>query len=148
ARVSRSRAAYLPRVDVFGSAGGAVLGAHADGVDLPTLKLPIFTAGVNFHWQLFDGGLREVQAEVARSEQAEAEQQLRKLEHQVVQEVVTSYNEVNASLSRYHAATTLFETAATAEEAAGKSYLNGLATLSEALNAQKARALASAAKEQ
>jgi outer membrane protein TolC len=85
---------------------------------------------------------------MARSQQAEAEQQLVKLEHQVVQEVVTAYNEVNASLSRYRAASALFDTAATAEEAAGKSYLNGLATLTEAMNAEKARALASAAKEQ
>jgi outer membrane protein len=148
AGVSRVNAAFAPRVDAFGTAGGAVLGARLDGIDLPTLKLPIFTAGVNFNWLLFDGGLREVQAEMARSQHAEAEQQLRKLQHQVVQEVVTAYNEANASLSRYRAATALFDTAATAEDAATKSYLNGLATLTEAMNAQKARALASAAKEQ
>jgi outer membrane protein TolC len=148
AGVSRSKAAYAPRVDVYGTAGGAVLGGSIDGVDLPTLRVPIFTAGVNFSWLFFDGGLREVQAEMARSQHAEAEQQLLKLEHQVVQEVVTAYNEVNASLSRYQASTALFETAATAENAATKAYLNGLATLTDAMNAQKARALASATKEQ
>jgi outer membrane protein TolC len=148
AGVSRAMAAYAPRVDVLGTAGGAVLGGHVDGIDLPTLKLPIFTAGFSLNWQLFDGGLREVQAAMAREQHAEAEQQLLKLRHQVVQEVVTAYNEVNASLSRYQAATALFDTAATAEDAATQSYLNGLATLTDAMNAQKARALASAAKEQ
>jgi outer membrane protein TolC len=148
AGVSRALAAYAPRLDAFGTAGGAVLGAHVDGIDLPTLKLPIFTAGVTLGWQLYDGGLREVQAAMAREQHAEAEQQLLKLHNQVVQEVVTAYNEVNASLSRYQAATALFDTAATAEDAATKSYLNGLATLTDAMNAQKARALASAAKEQ
>jgi outer membrane protein TolC len=148
AGVSRVNAAYAPRVDVFGTAGGAVLGGRVDGVDLPTLKLPIFTAGVFFNWRLYDGGLREVQAEIARAQHAEAEQQLFKLFHQAVQEVVTAYNEVNASLSRYQAASALLDTATTAEAAATKSYLNGLATLTEAMNAQKARVLASAAKEQ
>jgi outer membrane protein TolC len=148
AGVSRMNFAYAPRIDVFGTAGGAILGGSVDGMDLPTLKLPIFTAGLNFNWLLFDGGLREVQAATARSKNAEAQQQLLKLEHQVVQEVITAYNEVNASLSRYQAATALYDTAVTAEDAATKSYLNGLATLTDALNAQKARALASAAKEQ
>jgi outer membrane protein TolC len=148
AGISRANFAYAPRVDVFGTAGGAILGAQFDGIEVPTLKLPIFTAGLNFTWLLFDGGLREVQAETARSQHAEAEQQLLKLQHQVVQEVVTAYNEVNASLARYQAATALFETAATADDAATKAYLNGLATLTDAMNAQKADALASAAKEQ
>src|SRR5207245_1657491 len=89
-----------------------------------------------------------VQAAMAREQHDEAEQQLLKLRHQVVQEVVTSYHEVNASLSRYQAAAALFDTAATAEDAATQSYLNGLATLTDAMNAQKARALASAAREQ
>jgi outer membrane protein TolC len=148
AAVSRTNAAYAPRIDAFGTAGGAVLGGRVDRVDLPTLKLPVFTAGVNLEWRLFDGGLREVQAEMARAQEAETEQQLLKLQHQVVQEVVTAYDEVNASLSRYRAATALFDTAATAEDAATRSYLNGLATLTDAMSAQKARALASAAKEQ
>jgi outer membrane protein len=146
--VTRSKAAYAPRVILTGTGGAAVLGAHVDGINLPTLTLPNFTVGVNFEWLLFDGGLREVQAEIARAQNAEAAQLLVKIQHQVVQEVVTAYNEVNASLSRYQAATALFDTAATAEAAVTKSYLNGLATFTDTMSAQKARALASAAKEQ
>jgi outer membrane protein len=97
---------------------------------------------------IFDGGLREVRSGIARSQQGEAQAQLVKLQHQVVTEVITAYNEVDASLSRHHAATALLETAAIADDAATKSYLNGLATLTDAMNAQKARALASAAQEQ
>jgi outer membrane protein TolC len=148
AGISRVKAAYAPRVDAFATAGGAVLGGGVGDTDLPTLKLPMFTAGVAFNWLLFDGGQREVQAATARSQHEEAEQQLIKLQHQVVQQVVTAYNDVNASLSRYQSATTLFDSAAIAEDAATKSYLNGLATLTEAMSAQKARALALAAKEQ
>ena len=148
AGVSRFNAAYAPRVDLSGTAGGAILGGEAGNLDFPTLKLPMFTASVVFHWLLYDGGLREVQAATARSQHAEAVQQLVKLQNQVVQEVVTAYHEVDASLSRYQASIALFETAAIAEDAATKSYLNGLATLTEAMNAQKARALALASKEQ
>jgi outer membrane protein TolC len=148
AHVSQTLATFIPKIKVFGTAGGAIFGAHIDGTDLPTLSIPAFTTGVNFEWLIFDGGLREVQAETARSQRDEAREQLRKLELQVVQEVVTAYHEANASLSRYRAAIALYDTAATAESATTKSYLNGLATLTEAMNAQKARATAQAAREQ
>jgi outer membrane protein TolC len=148
AKVAHLNSAYAPTIDVFGTAGGALLKSSADGMERPWLNLPIYTAGVSFDWLLFDGGLREVKAAQARSESAEAELALLKLQHQVVQDVVTAFNEVNASLSRYQAATALLESATTAEDASTKSYLNGLATLTDAMNAQKARALASAAKEQ
>ena len=62
--------------------------------------------------------------------------------------MTTAYNELNASLARYQAATALFQAAIVADDAAEKSYGNGLATLTDTMNAQKARALASAAKEQ
>jgi outer membrane protein len=148
AMVSRSLAAYAPRVNVAATAGAALLGAKIDDGGLKTVTLPNVTATVNIDWTLFDGGLREIQNEIARSRRSEAAQELVKLEHQTVQEVIKAYNEVNANLSRYHAASALLDTATVAEEAVTKSYLNGLATLTDAMNAQKARSLASAAKEQ
>jgi outer membrane protein len=146
--VARSAGTYVPRVVLVGTGGAAWLGGRVDGMGLPTTTLPNYTLGINLEWLLFDGGLREVQTEISRSQHAEAVQQLVKLEHQVVQEVVTAYNEANASLSRYQAATALFDAAVTAEAAAAKSYVNGLASLSDAMNAERMRALASAAKEQ
>ena len=62
--------------------------------------------------------------------------------------MVSAYNEVNASLARYQAAASLEKTAAVAEDSVTKSYQNGLSTLTDALSAQKARSLASGAKEQ
>jgi outer membrane protein TolC len=146
--VARSTGTYVPRIVLVGTGGAAWLGGHVGGMDLPTLTLPNYTVGINLEWLLFDGGVREVQTEIARSQHAEAMQQLVKLQHQVVQEVVTAYNEANAGLSRYQAATALFDAAATAEAAAAKSYVNGLTTLSDAMNAERMRALASAAREQ
>lgn len=53
-----------------------------------------------------------------------------------------------ASLSRYQAATALFDAAATARKLPPPSrMLNGLASLSDAMNAERMRVLASAAKE-
>jgi outer membrane protein len=148
AEIAKNTAAYVPRVSLVGTAGAAVLGARIDGGDLLTVTLPNVTAFVNIDWLLFDGGRREVQGEIARSQHSQAVQQLLKLEHQAVQEVVTAYNEVNAALSKYKAAAALLDTATVAEDAATKSYLNGLATFTDVMNAQKARALASSAKEQ
>jgi outer membrane protein TolC len=148
ASISRSKAAYAPRVTLVGTAGAAVLGAHIAGQSLPTVTLPNLTAGATFEWLLFDGGVRDIQSEIARSQHNEAVQQLIRLEHQAVQQVTTAYNEVNANFSRFRAASALFSTATIAEDAVTKSYLNGLATLSDAMNAQKARSLASGAREQ
>lgn len=146
--VARSEGTYVPRIVLVGTGGGAWLGGRIDGMQLPTTTLPNYTLGINLEWLLFDGGLREVQTEIARSQHAEAVQQLVKLQHQVVQEVVTAYNEASASLSRYQAATALFEAAATAEAAAARSYMTGLTSLGDAMNAERMSALASAAKEQ
>jgi outer membrane protein TolC len=146
--VARSEGTYMPRIVLVGTGGGAWLGGRVDRTHLPTTTLPNYTLGINLEWLLFDGGLREVQTEIARSQHAGAVQQLVKLQHQVVQEVVTAYNEASASLSRYQAATALLDAAATAEAAAAGSYTTGLASLGDAMNAERMRALASAAREQ
>lgn len=148
AEVSRSAAAYAPRVNLVGTAGAAFLGADIDGTGVKTLTLPNVTAGVNIDWTIFDGGLRELRGELARSKHSEAYQELIKLEHQTVQQVIAAYSQVNASLSRYRAAAALLQSATVAEDAVTKSYMNGLATFTDAMNAQKARAGASVAKEQ
>jgi outer membrane protein len=148
AQISRSRAAYLPRLTLVGTGGTQLLGSQIDGGDTHTLNVPIVTAFLNFEWMIFDGGLRDIQTEIARSQNHQAQQELVRIVHQAVQEVITAYNELNASLSRYQAATALLSTATVADEAIEKAYVNGLSTLTDTMNAQKARSLATAAKEQ
>jgi outer membrane protein len=148
ALVSKSKATFLPRMSVLGTAGVAVLGARVDGGPFSHSTLPNAGVMVAFDWLLFDGGIRDAQTQIARSRENEAEQSIAKLQQRTTQEVVAAYNEVNASLSRYRAASSLERTAGVAEDATTKSYANGLSTVTDALSAQKARSLASAAKEQ
>src|SRR5262249_40829513 len=146
--VSKREASFLPKMSLLGTAGTAFLGARADGGSFTNANIPNAGVMVAFDWLLFDGGVRDAEAEIARSRRNEAEQTIAKLQRQTTQEVVSAYNEVNASLSRYKAASSLEKTAAVAEDAVTKSYANGLSTLTDALGAQKAHFLASAAKEQ
>jgi outer membrane protein len=148
ALVSKSESTFLPRMSIEASGGAAIFGAKVGDGSFDTTTLPNLGAFVTFEWLLFDGGVRSAATQIARSRQNEAAQTIVKLEHQTTQEVVAAYNEVNASLSRYQAATALERTAAVAEDAAAKSYANGLSTVTDALAAEKARSLASAAKEQ
>jgi len=148
ALVSKSEASFLPRMSVVGTAGAAVLGARIDGGSFQESTLPNVGAMVTFDWLLFDGGVRSAEAEMARSRRNEAGHTIAKLQHEATQEVVAAYNEVNAGLSRYKAASSLEKTAAVAEDSVTKSYANGLSSLTDTLSAQKARSLASAAKEQ
>jgi outer membrane protein len=148
ALVSKSEAAFLPRVGFLGTAGAAVLGAKIDGGPFSSTTLPNVGASLTFEWSLFDFGVRDAAAEIARSRQNQAEQLLEKLQREATHQVVAAYHEVNAALARYQAASALERTAATAEDAATKSHANGLATVTDVLNAQKARSVASAGKEQ
>jgi outer membrane protein len=146
--VEQSRATFLPRMSVTGTAGAAVLGARIDGGPFQSSTLPNIGAMISFEWLLFDGGVRDAQTRIASSHEHEAEQEIEKLQRKAAQEVVSAYNEVNSSLSRYHAASQLEQTAMVAEDSVTKSYTNGLSTLTDALAAQKARSLAAGAKEQ
>jgi outer membrane protein TolC len=148
AAVSRSESTYWPRITLNGTGGAAVLGAKVDGLGVQTVTIPNLTVAAIAEWMVFDGGLRDIQKELAHSQHSEAEQELVKLQQQIVQEVTTSYNELNADLSRYKAASALLGTARVADDAVTKAYTNGLATLTDAMNAEKARSFALAAKEQ
>jgi outer membrane protein TolC len=148
ALVSKSEAASLPRMGFVGTAGAAVLGAKIDGGPFSTATLPNLGASLTFEWSLFDFGFRDAAAEIARSRRNQADQLLEKLQREATHQVVAAYHEVNAALARYHAASSLERTAATAEDAATKSHAHGLATITDVLNAQKARSVASAGKEQ
>jgi len=105
------------------------------------------TALASLEWLIFDGGARDGSSEIARARRDEAELEIRKLRNVASQEVLSAYDEANAALSRYRAAQALERTAAVADDATARSYANGLSTLAEAANAQKAHSLASAAKE-
>jgi outer membrane protein len=148
ALVAQSKSTFLPRMSVTGTAGAAFLGGRIDGGSFTNSTLPNVGAAVTFEWLLFDAGVRAAQTETARSRENETEQTIAKLQRQAAQEVVSAYNEVNASLARYQAASSLEKTAVVAEDSVTKSYENGLSTLTEALSAQKARSIASGAKEQ
>jgi outer membrane protein len=148
ALVSKSESTFLPKLSVEGTAGVAVFGAKIGDGSFDTTTLPNVGASFNFEWLLFDGGIRSAATQIARSRQTEAAETIVKLQHETTHQVVAAYNEVNASLSRYQAATSLETTATVAEDAVTKSYTNGLSTVTDALAAQKARALAAATKEE
>ena len=148
ALVGKSQASFLPRMGVTGTAGVGWLGAKAEGAPWATATLPNLAALMTFEWTLFDFGVRQAHTEIARSRSNEAKQVVEKLQRQATQEVVSAYDEVNANLARFKAASSLERTAAVAEDAVTKSYANGLSSLTDTLSAQKARSLASAGKEQ
>jgi len=148
ALISKSQSTFLPRLSVLATGGAAMLSTRVDGGSFSTTTIPNVGAMLNFEWLLFDGGIRDAQVEIARSRRNEAEHELEKLQGDATREVVTAYNEVNASLARYRAALSLEKTAAVAEDATSKSYANGLSTFTDVNSAQKAHSLAFAAKEQ
>src|SRR5215813_1888050 len=148
ALISKSQSSFLPRLSVIATGGASILSAKIDGGSFSTTTIPNIGAILTFDWRLFDGGIREAQVEIARSQRSEAEHLIEKLQRDTTREVVTAYNEVNAGLARYRAALSLEKTASVAEDAISKSYANGLSTFTDVNNAQKAHSLASAAKEQ
>ena len=138
---------YFPRVSLTGTGGAQILGTKLGDSSFNTLTVPTVTALVGLEWRLFDGGAREIGAEIARARRQEAELETRKLRNVAAQEVLSAYDAANAALARYRAAQALERTAAVADDATARSYQHGLSTLADAASAQEAHFLASAAKE-
>ncbi len=63
---------------------------RSTGSRMKTVTIPNLTIAAIAEWMVFDGGLRDLQKEIARSQHSEAEQELLKLEQQIVQEVMTA----------------------------------------------------------
>ncbi len=145
--VDQSVSTFIPKLSLVGTGGLQVLGAKAAGSSFNTASIPHVSAFASLEWLLFDGGARQGGVEIARAQRDEAELEIRKLRNVATQEVLSAYDEANAALSRYRAAQALEQTAKVADDATKRSYANGLSTLADAASAQKAHALAAAAKE-
>jgi outer membrane protein TolC len=148
ALVDQAVSTYIPKLSLTGTGGLQTLGAKAGGGSFTTATIPHVTALASLEWLLFDGGARQGGVEIAKAHREEAGLRIRKLRNVASQEVLSAYDVVNAALSRYRAAQELERTAAVADDATETSYAHGLSTLADAARAQKAHALASAAKEQ
>ncbi|HET6981503.1 MAG TPA: TolC family protein [Myxococcaceae bacterium] len=147
AMIDHANSTWLPKLSLVGTGGLQTLGTKVAGTSFSTATSPHVTALASLEWLLFDGGAREGSSEIARARRDEAELEIRKLRNVANQEVLSAYDEANAALSRYRAAQALERTASVADDATARSYANGLSTLADAASAQRAHALASAAKE-
>lgn len=148
AKVVAAKSAFFPKLGVVGALGYEVLGASIEGSRFFEQALPTASALLQLEWKLFDGGVSYAQLAIARSQRAEAEAALLRLQDHAVRQVIAAYNEVMTGLKRYQAAEALARAADVAEDAAAGAYANGVGTYTEAINAQTARAQAHAAREQ
>ena len=147
AKLSRRSASYYPTIGLeaqgyqnFGTLstqGSPYYSVHEPGANiLLRLSLP-----------LFDGGARDANVAIARSEVAAARSSLDQARDTAAQQVTDAYDALHTSFAEYTAALTLNEAARTAFDAAFDAYRNGVGTYTDLVNDETAVSQAQSEKE-
>jgi outer membrane protein len=93
---------------------------------------------------LFDGGRRDTQIAIARSEIDASADQTEEARHKATREVVDAYNGLTTALAEHDAAVAVAEAARTAHDAGLESYRHGLGTYTTLMDDEDALAQAEA----
>src|SRR5262249_37574584 len=139
AEVQLKKAAFYPTLDAFG-----YYGSHAFSYRLsnpPTHQfnemVPEYAALLTLKWDLFTGFGRANALKEAESNRAAARADLQTLEVDIASEVWRAYYEFKTALKRYKFAQALMAASESSYQSNLKSYQNGLATITDLLDAEK-----------
>ena len=146
AAVSRAKAEFLPEVSVFGSYGG-LFTRFRGNVYTPTngtqefewanFSSDTWTVGMSGTWMIFEGFQRENALRAARAARREAEQNLRALRLEAISETWDAYFRVQAAIRQYEFGEALLASSQEAFDAIEASYVQGLATITQLVQAEK-----------
>ena len=147
AKLSSARASYYPTIGLeaqgyqnFGTLstqGSPYYSVHEPGANI-MLRLSL---------TLFDGGVRDANVAIARSEVAVARSALDQARDTAAKQVTDAYDALHTSFAEYTAALTLNEAAQTAFDAAFDAYRNGVGTYTDLVNDETAVSQAQSEKE-
>ena len=130
AHLEKERAEHRPTVALVAQAYQNIGALSSDGGPWSHVNKPGGALFVQFSMPLFDGGRRDMQAAIARSELDASTDQIEETKHKATKEVVDAYFTLRTALAEHEAATVLVEAARTAHAAGLESYRNGLGTYS------------------
>lgn len=140
--IKQARNAYLPDITFAGQLGRlrgfgeqtGNPGAYATG--------NVWDARLSLDWTIFNGGRRESELARAHAEQRAAQAEYDSLRDEAEDQVWVAYSNVKTAQAQQQAAAALLSAATESYNAATDAYSNGVRTLLDVLNAQRALAQA------
>ena len=142
AEIASARSDLLPKV-LFSAKGSGKYGQISIN-DFPSSSIRGTEAGVylDFSWSIYQAGQMRNRIRLAQSAAAEAADTLQQAQEQAMRQVALNYDELATGLVQYNAALETQSAAQTSFASASDSYRHGVATLTQAANAQTALATA------
>ena len=142
AAVARSRAQYLPRLELAGAGGGALRSYRVRVEELDDSSHhddhePSYGAGLRLEWTIFDGFLRDNELRRTRAEADAARAELERGEVEALRQVWAAYADAKTSLRKHEFAEALLAASQESYDAELRSYQEGLATIVDLLAAQR-----------
>lgn len=144
-RVREARAAFAPVVTFDGSVGGSLMDYSVStqpGPPLPPLdrryrsSLPDYFLGLRATWLLFDGFERDSLLRLAQAERRAAVADLESLQLEVTSEVWAAYFDLRAARVQLEFGEALLAASQEAYDSVFQSYLQGLRTVTDLLQAE------------
>jgi outer membrane protein len=145
ADIAEARAAYYPVLSVSAEWGHRnSYGTQLNGPWVSSQIYP-YSAQLDFHWTIFDGGARRNELKRAEAQQKEAEASATAARDQIENEVWTSYSNLKTAEARQEAAAALLESAQKSYDAATEAFQAGVRTFIDVTSAQRQLARARSA---
>ena len=148
AQVARAEAEFMPQVSVFGSLGGIATRYQTQVTDSPNAAsnetfpwtnaaTDLWSVGLSGSWMIFEGFQRENSVRFARAARREAEENLRSLRLAAISDTWDAYFRVQAAARQYEFGEALLESSEESFAAVQASFMQGLATITQLVQAEK-----------
>ena len=148
AAVARAEAEFMPQVSAYASLGGAftrfqtqIAESRNPAVNQTypwtNASTDTWAVGLGGSWMIFEGYQRENAVRAARASRREAEELLRGLRLAVISETWDAFFSVQAASRQYEFGIALLESSQEAYDAIEAAYIQGLATITELVEAEK-----------
>jgi outer membrane protein TolC len=137
AAVRKARSAYYPQLSLEAGAGWSKLDVNAYNSPYVGNSKPEYLAGLAIELPIFDGFERRNNLRIAQAQLKAAESDLTDSRDTAVEQVMTSYIDLQTAFQKQEAADVLLSAAQTSFNASLTSYENGLGTYVEVEVAQR-----------
>jgi outer membrane protein TolC len=142
ATLEKARAEHRPTVSLAAQAYQNIGALSSDGGPYTHVNKPGGALFLQFSMPLFDGGKRDTEIAIARSEVDASADQTEAARHKATREVVDAYNGLATALAEHEAANAVAAAARTAHDAGLEAYRRGVGTYTTLMDDENAIAQA------
>jgi outer membrane protein TolC len=134
--LDKARADHNPTIALMAQAYQNIGGLSSQGSPYYTVDKPGWAVFLRFSWPLYDGGQRDAQDNIARSQVTAARAALEQRRVAAAKDVTDAYYSLSTSLAEHDAAMALVRTAQTAHDAELDAYHHGVGTYTDLVNGE------------